>query len=499
MANYYVLLTDYGKSFIANAQASTQLALTHVVLGDANDQPYLPESRLDKTALLHQRAKLPVASVNVISETTAEVTVIVPSNVGGFNVHEIGIADSSGKLVYVGNFHGGYRPTLTEGAGGDMELIITIKADNLATIVIDVDSSVVNASREWVNERFVTKIEFQEHLDDINPHDQYVLEDVYDQYVIQNNIEHQGFTDWQQQHLLAQNPHNQYVLKTTYDNKIDELISRINLLADAIGEDVIEGDYSVALLALRVQHKIFQGEGFNRTQVTKTQESGLPFAGYPASISVTQGIEYSRNYDFAVTLPESYDPDIHRINAFGGNAHRIEGNKVIFVLSTQVESYTYNPGGDSVEETGYRSSIDATVQIEMFSSVPPPPTSGALVALLDINLSDTARSANDVSSNGRVTLNNESGFPFGYPAVVNLEKPTTNTPLDYQLITKVLLPVEYQSADHDLVITNSSGTYTINQADRSVDFSSTVTSVLQADNEVLDTLNATFHLEVRNK
>lgn len=154
MANYYVALTDYGKSFIANAQANTQLALTHVVLGDANNQPYLPESRLNQTKLVHQTAKLPVASVKVVNSTTAEVSAVVPSNVGGWNLHEVGITDSSGKLVYVGNFHGGYRPTLTEGAGGDMELVITIKADNLATVVIEMDGNVVSATRDWVNERF---------------------------------------------------------------------------------------------------------------------------------------------------------------------------------------------------------------------------------------------------------------------------------------------------------------------------------------------------------
>ena len=154
MANYYVLLTDHGKSFIANAQANSQLALTHVVLGDANGQPYLPESRLNETNLVHQTAKLPVASIKVINDTTAEVSAVVPSNVGGWNLHEVGITDSSGKLVYVGNFHGGYRPTLTEGAGGDMELVFTITADNLATVVIEMDGNVVTATRDWVNERF---------------------------------------------------------------------------------------------------------------------------------------------------------------------------------------------------------------------------------------------------------------------------------------------------------------------------------------------------------
>lgn len=182
MANYYVLLTDYGKSFIANAQANSQLALTHVVLGDANGQPYLPDSRLTHTALLHQTAKLPVAAVKVISTDTAEVSAIVPSNVGGFNLHEVGITDSSGKLVYVGNFHGGYRPTLTEGAGGDMELIFTIRASNLATVIIEANSQTVVATRDWVTEHFITKPELQAHLDDADPHPQYALLTLVQEY-----------------------------------------------------------------------------------------------------------------------------------------------------------------------------------------------------------------------------------------------------------------------------------------------------------------------------
>lgn len=174
MANYYVLLTDHGKSFIANAQASNQLALTHVVLGDANGQPYLPDSRLTQTTLVHQTAKLPVASVKVINANTAEVSTVVPSNVGGFNLHEVGITDSSGKLVYIGNFHGGYRPTLTEGAGGDMELIFTITANNLATVIIETDGTVVTATRDWVTEKFTSKVDFEGHLNALDPHSQYL-------------------------------------------------------------------------------------------------------------------------------------------------------------------------------------------------------------------------------------------------------------------------------------------------------------------------------------
>ncbi len=151
MANYYVLLTDYGRKCMAKAQANQQLELTHVVLGDANHQPYLPDSRLAETSLVNQTAQLPISTVKVINDDTAEVSCLIPTQVGGFNLHEVGITDSTGKIVYLGNFHGGYRPSLTEGAGGDMELIFEIKASNLATIIIESDGTTAVASKEWVS------------------------------------------------------------------------------------------------------------------------------------------------------------------------------------------------------------------------------------------------------------------------------------------------------------------------------------------------------------
>lgn len=154
MSNYYVLLTDYGKQVIANAHTATPIQLVSVVLGDANNQPYLPESRLGETGLVNETARVPINEVNRIDDQTAEVTVLIPSQVGGFNLHEVGILDSKGKLVYVGNFHGGYRPLLTEGAGGDMELIFTIRANNFANVIIQVDPTAVGATKTWLNKQF---------------------------------------------------------------------------------------------------------------------------------------------------------------------------------------------------------------------------------------------------------------------------------------------------------------------------------------------------------
>lgn len=357
MANYYVLLTDYGKSFIANAQAGSQLALTDVVLGDANDQPYLPDSRLTETSLVHQRAKVAVTSIKIVNDTTAEVSAVVPSNVGGFNLHEVGITDSSGKLIYVGNFHGGYRPTLTEGAGGDMELIFTITADNLATVVIESDSGVVTATRDWVTEHFVTKPEFQSHLDADNPHSQYVLQVNFNDHVENNEQEHQGFQQWQDNHLDADNPHSQYVLISDYDAVIAALTKRIDDLESTAGVGTLAGVIEVKYIATRKSQN-----GSPTSNRTILEQTGLSF-GIPAEITLMNPISNAANsYDKTITisLPEEYTPEDYTVSASNSNGtYSISEESKAVIFTTEVNSV--RDGEGTVTDT-----LDTTFKVSMY-------------------------------------------------------------------------------------------------------------------------------------
>ncbi|WP_201512343.1 phage tail-collar fiber domain-containing protein [Psychrobacter alimentarius] len=355
MANYYVLLTDHGKSFVANAQANSQLALTHVVLGDANDQPYLPESRLNQTKLVHQTAKLPVASVKVINETTAEVSAVVPSNVGGFNVHEIGITDSSGKLIYIGNFHGGYRPTLTEGAGGDMELIFTITADNLATVVIEMNGNVVSATRDWVTEHFVTKPNFQEHLDAKDPHPGYVLgttynihvEDYenhvsnYDEHVKQNEQQHKAFNDWQINHVAmldkegaVNDPHPQYVHLSEFNEMVVALNKRIDELLLEAGVGAVLGRLDMSFSGSTNSYSAFAT--INNVRYTVAENGDFNFILSERFNNGSIGEVTCRSGDSSLLVnlyyPEGFDPTKHEIRSSRNYVEREDGTGIYFAL-----------------------------------------------------------------------------------------------------------------------------------------------------------------------
>ena len=164
MANYYLILTDHGSQCLAAAQAgTTDFQILHLALGDANGQPYLPSSRINANTLVNERARVDVMDVTVVGQHV-EVLAIVGSEIGGFHLHEIALLDEQGKALYIGNYHGGYKPVLTEGAGGDLKLILALKTSGLAPVVIQMNPTTVVADRQWVIDNFVRIPTFDAHV-----------------------------------------------------------------------------------------------------------------------------------------------------------------------------------------------------------------------------------------------------------------------------------------------------------------------------------------------
>ncbi len=148
-ATYYFTLTDYGSSLIANAHNQQTIQLIDLHLGDANGLPYSPISKKNRTNLVNKRASVPIQSIEIIGNI-ARITATIESHIGGFNVHELGLTDATGQLVYIGNYHGGYKPVLSDGAGGELALVIDIQAEAGSNVLITVSPNNVTANKDWV-------------------------------------------------------------------------------------------------------------------------------------------------------------------------------------------------------------------------------------------------------------------------------------------------------------------------------------------------------------
>lgn len=172
-AKYYITLTNYGAELVAAAHDLQSITLTQMVIGDANGIPYQPIDHTDLTQLVHQTAAIEIREVK-IENNIATVSAIIPANVGGFNIHEIGLKDTSGKLVYIGNYHGAYKPVIAEGGGGELELVIDIKATAGAQALIEINPLIISASKTWVLEKFNELMEAINNKEDIKVDDLFI-------------------------------------------------------------------------------------------------------------------------------------------------------------------------------------------------------------------------------------------------------------------------------------------------------------------------------------
>lgn len=151
-SKYYLTLTTYGSDLTAQAHESAPINLKNLVIGDANGVPYDPLTAIDRTHLVNQKASVLVQHLEVIDDVV-RVTATVGANIGGFNIHEIGLTDETGKLVYIGNYHGGYKSLFEDGAGGELSFSIDIKGVAANQINLSIDPNINTATQTWVQQQ----------------------------------------------------------------------------------------------------------------------------------------------------------------------------------------------------------------------------------------------------------------------------------------------------------------------------------------------------------
>jgi len=124
-AKYYVTLTHYGAQLVAEAHHVQTINLTELVIGDANDIPYLPVDKKDLTQLVHQTAAVEIREIKI------------------------------------------YKPVIAEGAGGELEIVIDIKASAGAEVLIEINPLIISADKAWVNKLLEGFIKFSDIVDNL--------------------------------------------------------------------------------------------------------------------------------------------------------------------------------------------------------------------------------------------------------------------------------------------------------------------------------------------
>ncbi|MCG3675580.1 phage tail protein [Aliarcobacter butzleri] len=148
MNNYYSILTNAGiQKEILSKQNGSSINLAKMAVGSGEITP-----TQTMTSLKSEKYRFNINSI-LQSETNPNhliVEGVIPSNVGGFEISEIGIYLDDNTFYAVGNLPKTYKPLLDEGSAKDLTIKMFIEVSNADNIVLKVDDSVVLATRNFV-------------------------------------------------------------------------------------------------------------------------------------------------------------------------------------------------------------------------------------------------------------------------------------------------------------------------------------------------------------
>ena len=210
MSTYFAILTEVGEAKLANAIALGQtLKLKSLAVGDGNGN--LPMPVRTQKALVREvrRAGLNQLSIDPANASQIIVEQVLPEDVGGWWIREIGIFDEAGDLCAVANCPPSYKPLMAEGSGRTQVVRIVLIVASTAAIELKIDPSVILATRKYVDDqdivvRAYSDAQLAKHLAAADPHP--LLAKVA--YVDQQDTSARAYGDQQlAKHQAAADPH----------------------------------------------------------------------------------------------------------------------------------------------------------------------------------------------------------------------------------------------------------------------------------------------------
>lgn len=151
-SQFMAILTNVGAAKLANANAlGIPWNLTALGVGDANGTDPIPSATQTKLINEQRRAPLNQLRVDPVNAAVIIAEQVIPADVGGWWIREIGLYDSDGDLVAVSNCAPSFKPALDQGSGRTQIVRMNFIVSSINNIVLKIDPAIVLATREYVD------------------------------------------------------------------------------------------------------------------------------------------------------------------------------------------------------------------------------------------------------------------------------------------------------------------------------------------------------------
>jgi|GEM_PF-462829 len=151
-SQFFAILTAVGEAKQANANAlGVPWTFAQMGVGDANNTDPVPVST--QTKLINERRRAPLNQISVDPNNPSIIVAeqVIPPDVGGWWIREIGLYDAAGDLVAVANCAPSFKPLLSQGTGKTQVVRLNIIVTSSANVQLKIDPAVVLATREYAD------------------------------------------------------------------------------------------------------------------------------------------------------------------------------------------------------------------------------------------------------------------------------------------------------------------------------------------------------------
>lgn len=165
-AIYLTIPTHAGQAKISNALTlGIPLKITHMAVGDGNGQPVTPDPAQTKLVREQRRAPLNTLFQDPLNPAQLVAEQIIPENVGGWWIREVGLYDETGTLIAIANSPDTYKPLLSEGSGRTQTVRMVLIVSDTSAVELKIDPAVVLATRKYVDDVMKSHKESRDHPD----------------------------------------------------------------------------------------------------------------------------------------------------------------------------------------------------------------------------------------------------------------------------------------------------------------------------------------------
>ncbi|UEO46368.1 phage tail protein [Escherichia coli] len=164
---FKTVITTAGAAKLAAATApgGRKVNITTMAVGDGGGKLPVPDA--GQTGLIHEvwRHALNKISQDKRNSNYIIAELVIPPEVGGFWMRELGLYDDAGTLIAVANMTESYKPALAEGSGRSQTCRMVIIVSSVASVDLTIDTTTVMATQDYVDDKIAEHEQSRRHPD----------------------------------------------------------------------------------------------------------------------------------------------------------------------------------------------------------------------------------------------------------------------------------------------------------------------------------------------